>query len=572
MSLWSNSKPFVIDLDETLIRSDLLITCSRQSSILQDPEWRKIWLILIAALVLRALCVYFFAGEIDQEGGEYARLAQNLISGRGYVGLNTEGVQLIFPPLFPIIIAALSFVTGTVEVAGRVANIIFGAALMLPVYLIARRLFGSRIGFGAAALVAFHPYLVQFSATVYGEVVYLTFALTAVYAAMTAMDTPHWRTLVFCGVLYSFAYLIRPEALALVLVSTIFILVSAACRGRQRLRETAKIVWLMPLVFTLVAGPYIGWLSFQSGSLRFENKSIVNTVTQLRIQKGMSQSEADYKVDEELHPDGTYTQPNINIIEMPRLGIKEFLVVILSKATSVLQNSSAGTAGAAEFGSPALFALAVLGLFGRPWHRELALQQLHLISLLGLCGAATFFIYYSSSRFYIPFLVIFCIWASAGINRIAAWARQSAVAMEIDLRKQTFLGCVAGIIAIAAILLPSALVARSSLLTYRSTRPNKHLAQSLAASSGAMKIADTGAVFAFNAQADYVPLPYCSEETALRYLKKMNVTHIVVRQWFIADRPYLKKWMDLGVPESREVAFNTKTGEKVRVFELSKLE
>lgn len=547
-------------------------TCSRQFSILQDAERRKIWLILIAALVLRALCAYFYAGEIDQEGGEYARLAQNLISGRGYVGLNTEGVQLIFPPLFPIIIATLSFVTGTVELAGRIANIIFGAALVLPVFLIARRLFGSRLGFGAAALVAFHPYLVQFATTVYSEVVYLTFALTAVYAAMTAMDTPHWRTLVFCGVLYGFAYLIRPEALALVLVSTIFILVSAACRDRQRLRETAKIVLLMPLVFTLVAGPYIGWLSFQSGSLRFENKSILNTVTELRIQKGMSQSEATNKVDEELHPDGTYNQPNINIIEMPRLGIKETLVVILSKARSVLRNSSAETGGAAEFGSPALLALAVLGLFGWPWHRELALQQLHLISLLGLCSAATFFIYYSSSRFYIPFLVIFCVWASAGIDRIAAWAKQSAVAMEMDLRKQTLLGCVAGIIAIAAIMLPSALLARSSLLEYRSSRPIKQLAQSLAASSGAMKIADTTAVFAFNAQADYVSLPYCSEETALRYLKKMNVTHVVVRQWYIVDRPYLKKWLDLGVPESREVAFNTKTGEKVRVFELSKLE
>src|ERR1700751_2713050 len=98
-------------------------TYSKQS--LQDADKRSIWLVFLAALVLRALCVYFFAGEIDQEGGEYARLAQNLISGRGYVGLNTEGVQLIFPPLFPIIIAALSFVTGTVEVAGRVANIIF---------------------------------------------------------------------------------------------------------------------------------------------------------------------------------------------------------------------------------------------------------------------------------------------------------------------------------------------------------------------------------------------------------------------------------------------------------------
>jgi len=330
------------------------------------------------------------------------------------IGLNTEGLQLIFPPLFPIIIASLSFVTGTVEVAGRIANIVFGAALMFPVYLIARRLFGDRLSFGAAALVAFHPYLIQFSTTVYCEQVYLTLALTAVYAAMTAMDTPHWRTLIICGASYGTAYLIRPEALTLVFVSVIFILVSAACRGRQQLREAAKIVLLMPLVFSLVAGPYIGWLSFQSGRLRFENKSILNTATELRMQKGMSQSEATDSVDEQLQPQGTYNQPHINIIDMFRQGIKETIVVFLSKAKPVLRNSSAEIAGAAEFGSPALFALAILGLFGRPWRREFALQQLHLTALLGLCVAATLFVYYSASRFYIPFLVIFCVWASAG--------------------------------------------------------------------------------------------------------------------------------------------------------------
>ena len=538
----------------------------------QIADRRKILVLFIAAFVLRAICAYLYAGEIDQEGSEYARLAQNLMSGKGYVGLYTEGPQLIFPPLYPIIIASLSFVTGTVEVSGRIANIVFGAALVFPVYLIARRLFGDRVGFGAAALVAFHPYLIQFSTTVYCELVYLTLALAAVYAAMTAMDKPNRRTLIVCGALYGAAYLIRPEALTLACVSAIFILVSAACRSRQQLRETATIIALMPLVFALIAGPYIGWLSFQSGHLRFENKSILNTATELRMQKGMSQAEATDSVDEQLQPQGTYNQPHINIINMPRQGMKETIVVLLSKATSVLRDSSAEIAGAAEFGSPALFALAVLGLFGRPWCRELALQQLHLISLLGLCVAATLFVYYTASRFYIPFLVIFCIWASAGIERIAVWAKQSAAAMEMDAQRQRFASRVAGIIAIAAILLPSALFARSDLLAYRSSRQIKQLAQTCAATSdGVLRIAGTTATFAFNAHAEYVSLPYCSEETALRYLKKMNVTHVVVRQWN-NDRPYLSKWLDKGVPGARQVALNLEGGEKVRVFELSKPE
>jgi len=128
----------------------------------------RLILIFFAALIVRVLCAIIFSGEIDTEGAEYARIAQNIVAGNGYVGIATEGTQLFFPPLFPLLIAAVSFLTGDAEIAGRVINVVFGSLLVFPVCFIGRRLFGEGIGLGGAALVAAHPYLVVMSSTVVG--------------------------------------------------------------------------------------------------------------------------------------------------------------------------------------------------------------------------------------------------------------------------------------------------------------------------------------------------------------------------------------------------------------------
>jgi hypothetical protein len=59
----------------------------------------RLVLIFLAALIVRVLCAVIFSGEIDTEGAEYARIAQNIVAGKGYVGIATEGTQLFFPPL-----------------------------------------------------------------------------------------------------------------------------------------------------------------------------------------------------------------------------------------------------------------------------------------------------------------------------------------------------------------------------------------------------------------------------------------------------------------------------------------
>ncbi len=150
--------------------------------------YRPIVAIWLFSFFIRGACAIWFSGMIDAEGAEYARIAQNLLIGVGYVGMATPGQQLFFPPLFPLFISAVTILTGDAEVAGRIISVVFGSLVVVPVYLIAQRMYSERVAVGAAALVGIHPFLVEYSTTVHCEPTYLTIILTSIYIAMRAMD------------------------------------------------------------------------------------------------------------------------------------------------------------------------------------------------------------------------------------------------------------------------------------------------------------------------------------------------------------------------------------------------
>src|SRR6266851_8063644 len=153
---------------------------------------RHLWL-LLALMVAASFAVrvaawaHWQTGAIESEGAEYARIAENLRNGVGYVGLVTPGSELLFNPLFPLLIAGTSFVTHNYELAGRLVALIMGGLLPLPVFGIASRLFNRRVGFIAAILALLHPLLLNLSFTVFSEGPYATLFLFATYVVVVTL-------------------------------------------------------------------------------------------------------------------------------------------------------------------------------------------------------------------------------------------------------------------------------------------------------------------------------------------------------------------------------------------------
>jgi 4-amino-4-deoxy-L-arabinose transferase-like glycosyltransferase len=192
------------------------------------------------ALIVRvvAALTFWHPGAIGGEGAEYARIAQNLRDGFGYVGIATPGAELMFPPLFPALIGIASYLTGEYEWAGRLVGLIFGAALPLPVYGIARKLFGRTAGLNAAFITACHPLCINLSFSVLTEGPYATLMLSAVYLVLKALDDDsivrHW---IVVGIVFGLAYLVRQEALASFAIAISFGLVSSAGSWQARVKR-----------------------------------------------------------------------------------------------------------------------------------------------------------------------------------------------------------------------------------------------------------------------------------------------------------------------------------------------
>jgi 4-amino-4-deoxy-L-arabinose transferase-like glycosyltransferase len=527
--------------------------------------------IALLSFTLRALCAIFFRTMIDTEGAEYGTLARNLLAGAGYVGIATPGEQLFFPPLFPFLIAAVSSLTGDVEIAGRIVSVVFGSLVIVPVYFIAQWMYGERTAIAASVLTGLHPYLVQFSTTVFCETTYLTVVLMAVYMALRAIDAPTPRTLSTAGALYGLAYLVRPEALAYMLVSAGFIGLRIALRqGPDRAAKFARLP-LMLLGFLVFAGPYIAWLSVQTGELRVQGKSALNLATEVRIQQGQTGTEAAFGVDPDLTLRGVWLHPSLETIKAHSIPTRDLAALLVKRAKAVIEDMSTVVAGSLEFGSPALFALATLGLFARPWPMRLAIGQTHTAVILALVPVGLLFTYVLGARFYILFLPFLCIWAVFGIARLAQWAQRTAAMSGLSRAQRPRVAAAVRAIAVAAILLPSTIFAAKELRRASAERPFKEAIIRLAAGRSApMRIADGATNAAFHARADFVWLPYSDEATALRFLAERGVTHVVVRYW-LRDTPYLTKWFEQGVPGSRLIIdLALANGDAVKVYQFDR--
>lgn len=508
--------------------------------------------IVMVAVFLRCAGALWSTGLIDPEGAEYARIAENLLAGVDYSGIATEGKQLFFPPLYPFLIAALSLIVGSAEIAALLISIVSGSLIVLPVFLIAKRYYAERTAVLPALLVGVHPFLIELATIASCESLFLVLALMAMHSSMQASDKPDAGRLAAAGAWYGLAYLVRPEALVYMVVALVFIAFARALQNSSFGHALFARLLLLPLVFLIVAGAYIGWLSAQTGTLRFETKSTLNLATAMRVNQGMTIDEAAFGVDPDLTPRGTYNQPNLALFETIPLDWTAKLRTVAKRAKNVANDAARFVAGSLPFGNPALFTLAVLGLFSRPWRRHAALDNLHMIVLLFLVIIGTLFIYYSHPRFYVLFIPVFCIW---GIGGLVLFARFCDASLRLNgagraLAHRAAIAASVGML--AAVVVPAGIFTFSHMSWARDERPIKEAFAELA-DSGPLHIASTSTPGAFHAKAAFTWLPYTDEATALRYLRRRGVTHVAIKDLDLASRPYLAKWRRDGVPSSQVV-------------------
>lgn len=550
-------------------------------------DWRRHLiapcLIVGVSLVIRlAALLHWGTGAIEDDGAQYASIAEHLRRGLGYVGLATPGRELNFPPMFPLLILAASFATKTYWAAGRLVTLVFGALLPLPVFGIASYLFNRRTAWVAAALAALHPLLINLSFTVWSEGPYFTVLLTAIYLVLRALDHPKIRIWAAVGGTFGLAYLIRPEALVPMFLAAIFAV--TATQGALAIRSKRAIVALA--VFAVLLLPEVIPLYESTGKVRLEGKTAMLFAQAIRILNAedrrspgglrdqpsplpnvedwepWEQKWAWSAINADLEPTGVWMRPNADVMRDTNPSFQELLRIV---RRALRHNIPAflNTLSSRWLGAPFLPALALVGVLSRPWRRPLAAKHLFVVLVPASAVAATFSAILFFPRYHFILVPFLLIWAASGLVQVGQWAKATvATARWRFVSPVSSAWITASLIGLVMIIYPIGAV--RSLYEFLSGSPFSRVDKQVGLWIGqqqhhSVKIMDLTTPLAFHADGEFAYFPYCTGDLALRFLDANKIDYIVMRQSAKYTK-YYQDWLTHGIPDPRARVVHVASG------------
>jgi len=507
---------------------------------------RTVLTLLLVAIGLRLLWVLFVPQVIESEGSYYARVGENLALGRGYLGLREAGLQLLYPPLYPCLIAAGTWLGLTPETAGRSASLIFGSVFPLLALALGRRLYGERAGLAGGWLAAVHPLLIALSGAVLTESTYLTLILATVLFATRAMGPDgRRRDALAAGVLGALAYFTRPEGL----------LISGACAGlivlsrRPAPRPALARGVMLGLTTAFLGLGYAVPLSLHVGAVRFEAKTPDGTAFSRRSAVGQTDQQIYSSIDSQLRDTGLSNISNLELLRLSPPSLAERIDIGARSARRNLPKFLLYVVARPSLGNPVLFLLAVLGLASVRWTRGLAWRSAPLLALASF-NLITFTAWpYFHERFIFPLLAPGVVWAGAGLTALPGFAERGWRGLRLShaLARRTP--------AVAVTLLALAALWGLRRADEVSEAWNgRRIGERVLGSDlrrelpWRARLADVDPTVAFYAGAVLQPLPWTGGRDASRYLDLRAPDVAVLDRQSLDDFPYGREWFRTGVP------------------------
>ncbi|HZL84817.1 MAG TPA: glycosyltransferase family 39 protein [Candidatus Krumholzibacteria bacterium] len=160
---------------------------------------RRTWALTLAALVVR-LAIWALRPGLTYDGTYYLRQAERIF----HLDFQVIG----FPPGYPLAVAFVRLLCGDFELAGRLVSLVSGIATVSLFAIWARRHLSPRLAMAATLVLALHPEVARNSVEIMSEPLYILCVIAGVMALEKRRDLA-------AGALLGFAFLVRPEALVL---------------------------------------------------------------------------------------------------------------------------------------------------------------------------------------------------------------------------------------------------------------------------------------------------------------------------------------------------------------------
>lgn len=528
------------------------------------------WRLSLLVLVLLAFGVRLYWGSQPRVvwGDEpfYIWLGQSLLAGEGYQFFGISAVH--HSPLLAVLAAGIGrlippgLLSGqpTDAAIGTVAvYVIAGALLVLPIAGIARRLGGDKVALVAGLLTALYPALTAVI-PLWGtmtEPIYILMVAVAWWGLLVAMEEGRLFGYLVAGLALGFAYLTRSESIVYLIVG---LAVTWGLRLFVRSEQTRGITLLMKslagpalaiLSFLVVISPYLIALRAITGHWQLFEEAGSTYVS--------AQGLAYNRI--ELFDVGTWgidsatgevyyfssTSENQSLLKAIAADPGEFKRRVVINAKDF-----ASTLFSASLVPWPLAALAVLGLFARPWNTRRLRGEVLLAA--AFAGPVSFVLFFVQARYLASALIPILVWIAAGILVLTDWLTGTVAeclpAGSGESRIRRWARSLAGFLPV--LLLALALLWQEPRLWALLRDSNSHQPGHLAA---AQELRDRGVTadtvvlsrypaIAFHAGTRWAPTPAATWDEVAAYAQRKGAHYLVADEWEIRMRPQLRALLD----------------------------
>lgn len=528
------------------------------STDIAPPRRKYLALLLILLLAFAARFLWMLASGsasiFNMEELEYLRIAQNLLTGTGYMGLYGTP-QIVHTPLYPLTVTLVGSILHDIERAGIIVSLIAGVCLSIPLYFLAKKLYGARTAILATILAALLPYLVWLSSQTISESFFLVMLTIALLCCVYAIDMTNIRIAIITGVAVGLAYLARPTAIVIIPLILTFMFAGGLSR-RLPFRKIILHLLAVVIPFGLLAAPYILFLHDATGHWMADGKSTGLRAQTLMIYAGVPESIASWGIDENLVQLGFDLDQTAYTISLLReQGDNDDPVKWITETLRHLpQNSSRVLRNLIRITSPLIVALCLLALIRIIRDRRHLLANVFLLTTFFILLFIQVTIPWFQLRYLAPLMPFILLWTAAGLDWLITFlSNRLSPRLSGNHRSLIKALALAGLFVVLFSTYPS----YSRLMAYEKLRcfdlekeAGLWLKQN---GTPPFYVMDDALTTVFYSGGTVLIPPFTDEDTALRYIEKRRPTHIALSNSYCEHSPYTCEWLENGVPDERAV-------------------
>jgi len=438
---------------------------------------------------------------ISSDGVHYIAAARDFFSGRV-----KDGLSSVYPPAYPLLIAAFYLLTGNWEYSGQMVSLFGGVLLIIPLYILFKGVYGEKVALLACFLAALSPHLARYSVHVRTESLFLFLSTLALILFYRGIESGVGSRFFYGGMVAGFAYLVRPEAVGFLAIVPLALAFRSWIRRRYTLPSYLVAVALLLLGFSVFALPYMVYLSQDSGQgVAITRKLGVTLWVGLRESGLLGAQELSQIRDPE----------SLTLFRFAA----EYPFLFAKKLALDLSSSAAAFTEALHYAYAPFFLVGIYSLRKKFWQRgDVLLFVFFLFYLVG------FALIYPNRRYLVQVVPVSLAWTALGA--MACWE-----ILKSSLSAKAFTG--AGVFLLAAFLAGTLPKTLKPIGRDKSNVREAGVYLRQFRGLGGLKLLVYDARVAFYADSQRVDLGDLGEEELLGYLKRGEGDYLVVeaRMW-----------------------------------------